>query len=129
MGRKKILTWLTISFILVWAYLLFPESKVTHRCFPFDWQKLTYQAYFDYLFTRISILIIIGVIVANVPKHREYLFSFWLLWLGYLIDYCLFYNQPYGFWHSVPLCYGLFAGIGMLSLTFITPWKQQSSGK
>lgn len=127
--KQRILIPMTIAFILPWAYLLLPYSEVIHQMFPFDDQKITYQAYFDYLFTRISILIIMSIVVILCSKYREYLFTFWLLWIGYIIDYLLFYNQPYGWWHSVPLCYGLYAGLGMIFITFITIWKQQSSGK
>jgi len=122
MDKRYLLGSITFVFILMYAYLPFPDRII--QPFPFHGQELYWQTFADYAFMRISILILIGIITYLQPKHMEYLFVFWLLWFGYLIDYFLVFNQPFGWWHFIPLSYSLFAGLSMICLTFIQ-WKKK----
>lgn len=131
MGKNKILALLTISFVLTSAYLsvYYLLDKDYHQPFPFfhinnEDGGIKWDGYADYLFWRIIVLILIGIITIQTPKYREYLFTFWCLWIGYLIDYLLVFNQPFGWWHFIPLSYSLFAGISMIALTFFQ-WKRK----
>jgi hypothetical protein len=112
----------------MFAYLLLPYSEVGHQPFPFykfkPGYEITWQTYYDYIFTRISILILLSVIVKLTPaSYRDYAKTFWWLWFGYLIEYFLVFNQPFGWWYFVPLSYSLAAGISMAFLTFSKKWK------
>lgn len=110
----KVIIKIIAAFILVWAYMFFPESETLHYPFKYDSQGLSWQAYADYLFTRIAIILLVWCVLDLSPKFREYIFILLFLWVGYLVDYLLCYNQPYAHWHYIPVCYGLLAGSAMI---------------
>lgn len=128
LSRKNILTKLTIAFILFYAYLpvyLFFDHDL-HQPFKFYHVDggITWYHYTDYLCARVSVLILVYVIVELEPKFREYLFTFFLLWVGYFAEFILVFNQPFGMYHSIPISYSLGAGLSMIALTFIK-WKRK----
>lgn len=129
MRRNELLLMVTIAFILMYAYLpiylIFDHGL--HQPFYFCTVPnggITWYHYADYLSYRIAILIPIYLLGQFIPKYREYLFIYLLLWIGYLIEFLLAFNQPFGYYHSIPISYSLGAGLSMIILTF-HQWKKK----
>ncbi len=88
------------------------------------------QTYVDYLAWRIVIVIVHFIIYSYAKKHRSQIRVFLLLWLGFIADYIIIYNQPV-FYHDLglfllPVSYSLFMGMMMfftIILTIINKWK------
>jgi hypothetical protein len=112
--KIKILVLLTLAFILTYAWTWVPASKVRYSYFPFSHQLLSRQAFYDYAFWRVTVLIFLSLMCFILPLIREYLTIFWFLWLGYLCDYLLCYNEPFAHFLGVPLSYSLFCGLTMI---------------
>lgn len=110
----KILIISIIVFLLNYVYLLWPESTETFSYFKYNSQLLTKQAYVDYLCRIVQMIVIYYTLSSYIPKYRESLFLIGVLWLGYLIDYKLTYNQPWGWYGIIPLSYAFFMGIAMI---------------
>lgn len=110
----KILVISIIVFLLNYAYLLWPLSSQLHPYFKFNSQLITTQAHVDYICRIIQMILIYYTLANYIPKYRETLFLVSLLWIGYLIDYLLTYNQPLGWYGIIPISYAFFMGISMI---------------
>lgn len=119
----KYLIWSCVIFALEWAYLPFyltqseKELSVVHKMYPFDSQLITYQTYTDYLARHIEILIPVWLLSIPDSNRKQTLIVFKWLLFGYLADYILTYNQPIGWFYFLPLSYGFYMCIAMISLT------------
>lgn len=127
----------TIGFILTYLWVILPKERFLkwfgEYSFPFIDFTISARFYAEYLMARLFFIILTGVIHYNlrVPESKIAMFLF----IGYLIDYVLIYNQPYtylfegkfvnvkpengfdGFY--IPISYALVLGISLIVLTSI----------
>lgn len=95
---RNVFIGLSLGYVLIWAYLILPSSDTLYSFFPFHTQLLSKQAYIDYLAWR-ALLALIFVMFwyladkHNSPYRHEYFITM-LLWIGFMIDYMLIYNDP-----------------------------------
>jgi hypothetical protein len=117
--KFKILFWSIIIFGLEWAYLpvylLEDDTNKVHSMYPLFNQLITHQTYIDYLARHIE-LIIASWLFYSFTNNLTVKIFIWLF-IGYLIDYILTYNQPIGHFYFLPLSYGLYMAITMVLLT------------
>lgn len=114
---NEILILCTVVFILQFAWILGVDNPVVHKMYPFSNQLISVQAYMDYFFRNISYLIMIYLMTKFIPGMSHALGIMFWLWLGYLVEYLLCYNEPFAFFGPIPLSYSLFAGITMIAIT------------
>lgn len=117
----KILLLCSLTFILQFAWVLGPDSPSLHKMYPFSNQLITVQAYIDYFFRDIGYLILLYLMAHFILGMSNVLSLFFWLWLGYLIDYLLCYNEPFMRINlklfTLPVSYSLLAGSAMLFIT------------
>lgn len=106
-------------FGLEWAYLPvywfeYDTNKV-HSMYPLFNQLITHQTYIDYLARHIELIIASCLFYSFTQNLTVKIFTW--LFVGYLIDYILTYNQPIGHFYFLPLSYGLYMAITMVLLT------------
>lgn len=136
------LYYLGFVFILVYFYLFIPESDQVFDLYFCDIVRrdgtnyrmlVSKQTYVDYLAWRIVIVIMHFIILSYARKSRRYVKQiklFTILWLGFIADYIIIYNQPV-FYHDLgcillPVSYSLFMGLMMfftIILTITNKWK------
>lgn len=113
-------------------WLLFQSGQYVTP-YPFNSQRITSQAYVDYLMTRvfyaITVLAIKILVDTSAPEYsKEMTFVLWFFVL-YILDYMLFYNQPVArirLWGlDIPVSYSLFMGVGLIvvSLESVIKWS------
>jgi hypothetical protein len=109
MSHKLILLVVFVALACLELYSLFPgqaERYITP--FPFDKQVINVQAYIDYIGTRLCVILLIFALW----QYNEQMFWFFILAIGYLIDYLLIYNNPFAhiyiFDFRTPLSYTMF---------------------
>jgi hypothetical protein len=117
--KFKILFWSIVMFGLEWAYLPvywfeYDTNKV-HSMYPLFNQLITHQTYIDYLARHIELIIASCLFYSFTQNLTVKIFTW--LFVGYLIDYILTYNQPIGHFYFLPLSYGLYMAITMVLLT------------
>ena len=116
MMHNRVYWLLLVAFGLFNAYQILPESDVLYRPFLmliptreggyYD-QEISAQAYLDYMATRVSLVCFYH---AFFLQSREKLVCvFTAVYVGYLIDYVIHYNQPFfyyrvGLW-QIPIMY------------------------
>jgi hypothetical protein len=90
-----------------------PVSDEEVQMFVVDPQKISFQTWADYAAWRVAVCIAFNVIWSLAPlKYQSVTEIFFYLSVGYLIDYFVFYNNPFARIGPVPISYTLF----MLSL-------------
>ena len=113
----KILFWIIIIFLLEWSYLVFylvysdSQLQLVYAMYPFNGQLITHQTYVDYLSRHIEIIIPIWLVSRLESKFKKTLIIYKWLFVGYLVDYILTYNQPVAWFYFVPLSYGLYMAV------------------
>lgn len=131
--NAEILLLCTFVFTLQFAWILGPDSYDLHKMYPFSDQMISVQAYTDYFFRDISYLIMLYLMTKFIPGLADRLQIFFWLWLGYLIEYLLCYNEPFTrlpikigaiLLFTLPVSYSLFAGLTMISLTLYDTLKK-----
>jgi len=110
-----------IVFLLKYVMIMFPSSDKLYSPFSFSSQKISIQAYIDYLSTALG-YVVISAFVWHVKPNNVTLMVLWLS-IGYVIDYLLFYNNPIKTVtigsHDIGLSYSLFVSIALASILFI----------
>lgn len=96
------------------AWVLAPNTSDVHKMYPFSDQLITVQAYIDYFLRDMSYLILIYLMAKFVPGFSSELGFFFWLWLGYVFEYMLCYNEPFSYFGPIPISYSLFAGLAMI---------------
>lgn len=114
---NEILILCALVFVLQFAWVLGTDNPTPHKMYPFSNQLISVQAYMDYFFRDISYLIMIYLLAKFIPGMSHVLGIFFWLWLGYLIEYLLCYNEPFAYLGPIPISYSLFAGLTMISIT------------
>lgn len=124
---NEILILCALVFVLQFAWVLGTDNPTPHKMYPFSNQLISVQAYMDYFFRNISYLIMIYLLAKFIPGMSDRLGIFFWLWLGYLCEYLLCYNEPFAripiqhgsiLLFTLPVSYSLFAGLTMISITF-----------
>lgn len=118
--RAEILILCSLVFALQFAWVLGTDNQDLKKMYPFSNQLITVQAYMDYFFRDISLLIMFYLLAKFIPGMSDVLGFFFWLWLGYLCEYLLCYNEPFYRIHlkawdislftlpvSFSLCFGL----------------------
>lgn len=107
--------WSFIGYVITWLYLLFPESSTLYRCYPFNKQEITKQAYIEYASWRVFMCILFYQLwilsIKYAPVHAHAFKIIFYLWIGFFIDYILFYNQPVTKLKGLPISYALIMGL------------------
>jgi hypothetical protein len=117
----KIIIALTLSFVLTYLFLLFSgNTYITPYIFK-PAQKVTPQAFVDYLFVRVFYAVLATVISMLVKEFYpafaiEFTIVAWLFCL-YILDYWLFYNDPMSKIYGIPFSYSLIMGVILITLT------------
>lgn len=117
----KIILILTVCFIASYAFLLFrSDVYITPYIFK-PTQKVTPQAFVDYLFSRVmyaGIAFCVSLLVSKyLPEYSiEFVIVGWLFAL-YILDYWLFYNDPLTKPFGIPFSYSLLMGAILIVLT------------
>lgn len=103
--------------------------------YPFSDQLTTIPTYVDYFMRDISYLIMIYLMAKFIPgMSKELNIMFWL-WLGYVIEYLLIYNEVITYVSlekiyislEIPVSYSLIAGLIMLGVTLKTIFKHDNT--
>lgn len=125
--KAKLLFGVACMFCLQYAYLLIPYGDDLHQPFPlFKFSRgITWQCYYDYLFKETSYLIPIYVLGNYLPEMKSSMRVFFWLWVGFIIEYCLVYNQPFLWISFIPISYSLFAGLAMSGIVFYEFFKSK----
>jgi hypothetical protein len=105
---RWVVLWCFIAITGLFLYNLFPRSSDLIYPFPFHSQGLTRQTYVDYLGSRFSMSCLFWTLFIYSPRYKGQLFLFWLLSVGYLVDYLLIYNDPFAMLKGVPISYTYF---------------------
>lgn len=117
----KLILIITACFIASYAFLLFrSDIYITPYIFK-PAQKVTPQAFVDYLFSRVmyaGIAFCVSALVSRyLPEYStEFIIVGWLFSL-YILDYCLFYNDPLTKLFGIPFSYSLIMGAMLIVLT------------
>jgi hypothetical protein len=101
-----------LAFILQYAYNGVPNGAQAEHLFLFDDQLIYRHPYWDYMFKALGNLIFVGIIFNYIPeleKVKDYAVSIFAL---YIVDYWLYYNNPFYGW----LAYGHIASLGLFIL-------------
>lgn len=112
--NRWLVLWCFVALTGLVLYNFFPAhldssgNYIRYHFFPFHSQALTPQTYVDYLGSRFSISTLLWALFLYSPQYREQLFIFWLLSVGYIVDYLLIYNDPFLHVLGVPLSYTYF---------------------
>jgi hypothetical protein len=124
---SEILILCTVVFILQFAWVLGVDNPELRKMYPFSDQLVSVQAYMDYFFRDISYMVMIYLMAKFIPGMSDRLGVFFWLWLGYLCEYLLCYNEPFAripiqlgsiLLFTLPVSYSLFAGLTMIFITF-----------
>lgn len=125
-----VLLWCFAAIGLLELYSLFPGMHEEVEMFWLDDQKISFQAWVDYAGTRAAVCVFLVIIRNAYPKYHAELNVFFWLAVGYLADYFVIYNDPYGKVHllglDIPISYTLFMLIIMIFVvgkTFYKSWK------
>lgn len=114
---NEILILCSVVFVLQFAWVLGTDNPTPHKMYPFSDQLISVQAYMDYFFRNTSYLIMMYLLAKFIPGMSDRLGIFFWLWLGYMIEYLLCYNEPFAYFGPIPISYSLFAGIIMIAIT------------
>jgi hypothetical protein len=90
--NKLYLILLTLSFSTV--FTLMPETG-PHDFFLFSDQKLTFQMWLYFLFERLIVVILAGVILLEATEYRDSLTVFMWIEVMDTVFYLLFYDDPF----------------------------------
>ena len=125
---KTLLT-ITVGYLLSYLWLILP-SKMLKGPFPLFTMEINIRYYADYLMARFFYFVLAWVIYTQ-HKTVETKVVLWLFLL-FIVDFILIYNQPYGYFSGgsftkvkpesgfyIPLSYSLFMGISLIFLTVI----------
>lgn len=86
-----------VAIMLLEVYSLMHTSEVEYSLFPFSKMRVTYQVWIDYACKIIAVCILLLQLRNQTPKYyAELNIMLWLL-VGYLVDYFLIYNEPFGY--------------------------------
>ena len=129
---------IAVGFILTYIWVLLPKARFLRwfgdSSFPFHDLTISVRYYAEFVMARLFFIILTAVIHFNVkvPESKIALF----LMIGYLIDFCLVYNQPYAYLFNgtfvktkpvagfdgfyIPISYALVLGISLIILTVIS---------
>jgi hypothetical protein len=129
---------IAVGFILTYLWVILPKERFLKwfgdSSFPFLDFTISARFYAEYVMARLFFIILTAVIHFNVkvPESKIALF----LMIGYLLDFCLVYNQPYAYLFEgkfvrtkpengfdgfyIPISYALVLGISLIILTVIS---------
>jgi hypothetical protein len=120
-----VLLWVATVFCCLEAYSLFkthPDriglffvSDVEQEMFLLSDQKISFQSWVDYAAKYIAIAILLSQLREYVPQYRRQLTVILHLFTFYILDYFVFYNNPFAYIGNIPVSYTLF----MLPCVFI----------
>lgn len=119
LDKKKQLILIALGFtvyLLKFAFTVFPKTKVLESFFPYDPQLMTRPTYVDMAADCITYVLIFAVFAYVFPRYREILNMTAILFLGYLAEFILRYNNPVGYyiindkwWGKIPIGYSTIA--------------------
>jgi len=128
----KPLLLITLGYILSYAWLMLPAKLI--KPFPFyRTLEVTAQFYYDYLLVRVMYVVFAYLLYEAFPTFQMRIVFF--LFIGYVVDYILIYNDPYfylsgGTLHKtrpegfcIPVSYSLFMGLTLIVLCIISLFK------
>lgn len=109
----KLLLWhvsITVL-ILQFVYLLWSEDDTQFAFFPYSNQSMTKSCYANFIGIYFSISVLF--LLLSWQTNIKYWIS--LLWLGFLVDFLLTYNDPFMFYYThgvyIPISYSLYMGV------------------
>lgn len=130
---QRTIFWSFIGYVTIWLYLLWPVSYDLINPFVFSNQKLSPQACVDYASWRIFVCLLfmeLWLLAKEFkPEYQNHMFVFILLWIFFLVNFFLNYNDPYLYLkgmnftrtnpggYFIPLSYELIMGIVMFLVT------------
>ena len=114
---KNLIGFIGLGFGLTYIFLLFPQGYISP--FPFHEQSLSVQAYVDYLCVRVFYFLLAYIIHGMCETWQTKVIKW--MFLGYILDYLLIYNDPYTRVHLsnayfIPISYPFIMGIIFLYL-------------
>jgi hypothetical protein len=113
-----------IVFALQYLYMRFDADTTEYKLFPFNEKQLmSIGAYVNSIAIYVSILILCIALMVFIKIERCYLVSVSLLWIGFIIDFILTYNDPFLFYHNFPMSYSLYAGLFLAGIFGIEAYK------
>lgn len=130
----KYITAITVGFLFSYFWLILPESRYMKNPFPFFKMQIAIQNYFDYLGSRIFYAILAWVMfdLSKTVGYQGEMRIVFVLLIGFVIDYILCYNQPYG-WicksgivfekpsgFFIPMSYSLVMGVCLVLMAVIS---------
>lgn len=95
-SKPWVLIWVFISIMLLELYSLFPVSDKLFRPFPFSGMAISFQSWADYAAKIAAVAVLLWQLRNNTPRYYNELNAFLWLMVGYLADYFLIYNEPFG---------------------------------
>lgn len=129
----KTIIWIAIGYVLSYAWVLLPEKRVFKSPFPFFDIDIEVRYYFDYLGSRILYCILAYTVHINYNTFETKVA--FLLFVGFIAEYLLTFNQPICWFQSgkilyekpaglfIPIGYSLFMGITLIFLAFLAWMK------
>lgn len=125
-GGRSTLVWCVVAICCLEMYSLFKTdpnkvglflvSDKEVEMFLYSRQKISFMAWVDYAAKIMSVCILLDIIRNNVREHKTQIDIVFYASAGYLIDYFLFYNNPFMYIGIFPVSYTIF----MLFLLFLT---------
>lgn len=104
---KVRLLYLTLLFSLV--YLVIPDTIGAKDWFLLSDMKLHFGTHVYFIGERVGLIILSYILASVVKDDREIFTIYFLLQIGDLIDYVLFYNSIWFKFYGIPVSYNIFA--------------------
>ena len=120
---------ITAGFFLSWLWLVLPARKV--KPFPFHKDiEISLQVYYDYVLVRVMYVFFAYLLYQAYQTGQMKLVFF--LFIGYLVDYLLIYNDPWAWLNfsgvhkvkpegaALPLSYSLVMWLTLIGLCILS---------
>jgi hypothetical protein len=123
-----ILLWIFATLSLTELYSFFNDPKywVEVKMFPFDETAISFQAWVDYVATRVMVISFLLLLSKLLPYYRRELVVFFWLAVGYLVDFFVIYNNHILRIGAIKISYTLLMLIIMIFVvgdSFYRAWK------
>ena len=112
--KSKVLILCLFAYAIGYLYLLLPYTNQLKHLIPFRNDiELSLESHVYYLCERLRVIIFFYIVWECSEHYKNELRLFFLLSVGYLIDYALYYNGSFFYAGMVPVSYTLTMGLVM----------------